>query len=59
MGRNKTRGLGTYEHAFTTGYWGSVSLAMVGLALLYLTVSIWLYKAVDHRARKTANLMRY
>jgi hypothetical protein len=32
---------------------------MTILALVYVTVSIWRYKAVAHRARKTANLMRY
>ena len=50
--------LGSYQYGFSTGYWGDI-MAMVGLALLYLTASVWLYKAVDHRARKTANLMRY
>ncbi len=40
------------------GYWGDI-LYMTILALVYVTVSIWRYKAVAHRARKTANLMRY
>ena len=47
-----------YPHGFSAGYWGDL-LALALLSLFYLTVSIWLYKAVDKRARKTANLMRY
>jgi ABC-type polysaccharide/polyol phosphate export permease len=50
--------LGAYEHGFPTGYWGDVT-AMVLLSLLYVTVSIWLYQAVDRKARQTASLMRY
>lgn len=50
--------LPSYSDGFAVGYWGDI-LYMVILALFYVTVSIWLYKAVDHRARKTANLMRY
>lgn len=50
--------LGDYPNGFSSGYWGDL-LALAILSLTYLTVSIWLYKAVDKRARKTANLMRY
>ncbi|OPX61458.1 MAG: ABC-2 type transporter [Methanomassiliicoccales archaeon PtaB.Bin215] len=50
--------LPAYADGFAAGYWGDI-LYMAILALFYLTVSIWLYRAVDHRARKTANLMRY
>ncbi len=47
-----------YADGFSAGYWGDI-LYLAILSVLYLTASIWLYKAVDHRARKTANLMRY
>jgi ABC-2 type transport system permease protein len=50
--------LPSYTDGFSAGYWGDI-LYMAILALFYVTVSIWLYKAVDRRARKTANLMRY
>ena len=50
--------LPAYADGFSVGYWGDI-LYLAILSVLYLTVSIWLYKAVDHRARKTANLMRY
>ncbi len=50
--------LGNYDYGFSTGYWGDI-LVLGALSLIYLTISIWLYRAVDVRARKTANLMRY
>ena len=50
--------LSGYEQGMWTGYWGDM-LAMVLLSLLYLGVSVWLYQAVDKKARQTASLMRY
>lgn len=47
-----------YVEGFAVGYWGDI-LAMLALSISYVTVSIWLYRAVDRRARRTANLMRY
>ncbi|HRU12155.1 MAG TPA: ABC transporter permease [Methanomassiliicoccales archaeon] len=50
--------LAEYAQGFRIGYWGDM-LAMAALSLLYLAISIWLFKAVDRRARRTADLMRY
>jgi ABC-2 type transport system permease protein len=54
----RTAALTEYSQGFSTGYWGDLT-ALVLLSLFYLTASIWLYRAVDSKARQTASLMRY
>jgi ABC-2 type transport system permease protein len=50
--------LSAYDQGLSAGYWGDM-LAMGLLSMLYLSVSVWLYRAVDKKARQTASLMRY
>ncbi|MDD1771792.1 MAG: ABC transporter permease [Methanomassiliicoccales archaeon] len=47
-----------YDQGLWAGFWGDM-LAMCVLSIVYLLVSVWLYKIVDKKARETASLTRY
>lgn len=47
-----------YDQGLWAGFWGDM-LAMCVLSIVYLFVSVWLYKVVDKKARETASLTRY
>lgn len=50
--------LSDYSWGLAPGYWGD--LAIMGLlSVCYLAIAVWLFKQVDYRARRDANLGRY
>jgi ABC-2 type transport system permease protein len=47
-----------YSWGLQPGYWGDLAIMGV-LSVCYLAIAVWLFKQVDHRARRDANLGRY
>ena len=50
--------LSNYSQDLGVGYWGDLAIMGV-LSICYLVIAVWLFKQVDHRARRDANLGRY
>jgi hypothetical protein len=50
--------LSDYSGGLTTGYWGDLAIMGV-LSVCYLVLAVWLFRQVDYRARRDANLGRY
>jgi ABC-2 type transport system permease protein len=50
--------MGPSSTSLSVGYWGCL-LAMALLSALYILVAVWLFKMVDKKARKDANLTRF
>jgi len=50
--------LSDYSSGLTPGYWGDLAIMAV-LSVCYLLIAVWLFKQVDYRARRDANLGRY
>ncbi len=50
--------LGPSYAGLSVGYWGCLAVMAV-LSIVYILVSVWLFKMVDKKARKDANLVRF
>ena len=50
--------ISNYSLDLGVGYWGDLAI-MGALSICYLVIAVWLFKVVDHRARRDANLGRY
>ncbi len=50
--------ISNYSQDLGVGYWGDLAI-MGALSISYLVIAVWLFRVVDHRARRDANLGRY